>query len=98
MAGLNAPQHHWLKRTAQHTRMVAAMKVFSQSSNRAGASRTLHLETDCNGDQMPQTGDNIQIPLKPNEALRLLMQVKPTADMPRQGAAYPAREEADEEG
>lgn len=34
---------------------------------------------------------SIHIPLDPDKALRLLMQVKPTADMPRQGAAHPAK-------
>lgn len=40
---------------------------------------------------VPRTGDNIHIPLDPKDAISLLMQVKPTADMPRQGAAHPAK-------
>lgn len=35
---------------------------------------------------MARTGDNIHIPLNPDEALRLLMKVKPTKKMPRAGA------------
>jgi hypothetical protein len=35
---------------------------------------------------MPRTGNTIHIPLPEREALRLLMKVKPTADMPRPGA------------
>jgi hypothetical protein len=35
---------------------------------------------------MPRTGDNIHIPLKTDEALRLALKVKPTKDMPRPGA------------
>lgn len=34
---------------------------------------------------MPKPGDNIRIPLPETEALRLLLKVKPTADMPRPG-------------
>jgi hypothetical protein len=30
-------------------------------------------------------GDNIHIPLEESEALRLLLKIKPTADMPRPG-------------
>lgn len=39
--------------------------------------------------RVPRPGDTIHIPLKPKEAIRLLMQVRPTADVPRQGAAHP---------
>ena len=35
---------------------------------------------------MPKEGHNIHIPLPEAEALRLLLKVKPTADMPRPGA------------
>jgi hypothetical protein len=35
---------------------------------------------------MPRTGDNIRIPLSEDEALRALLKVKPTKDMPRPGA------------
>lgn len=35
---------------------------------------------------MPRSGDTIHIPLKEAEAVALLGRVKPTADMPRQGA------------
>jgi hypothetical protein len=35
---------------------------------------------------MPRTGHNIRIPLSEGEAVALLGRVKPTADMPRQGA------------
>jgi hypothetical protein len=35
---------------------------------------------------MPRTADNVHIPLPESEAIRLLLQVKPTADMPRPGA------------
>ena len=35
---------------------------------------------------MPHPGDNIHIPLKTDEALRLALKVKPTKDMPRPGA------------
>jgi len=34
---------------------------------------------------MPRTSDNIHIPLKTDEALRLALKVKPTAKMPRPG-------------
>jgi hypothetical protein len=36
-------------------------------------------------------GSSIHIPLDPDKAIRLLMQVEPTADMPRQGAAHPVK-------
>jgi hypothetical protein len=36
---------------------------------------------------VPHPGDKIHIPLKTDEALRLALQVKPTKDMPRPGAA-----------
>jgi len=36
--------------------------------------------------RVPRTADNIHIPLKTNEAISLLLRVKPTADMPRPGA------------
>jgi hypothetical protein len=36
---------------------------------------------------MPRTTDNIRIPLSEGEAVTLLGRVKPTADMPRPGAA-----------
>lgn len=36
---------------------------------------------------MPREGNKIKIPLKTEEAIRLISQVKPTADMPRPGAA-----------
>lgn len=35
---------------------------------------------------VPRPGDTIHIPLKTDEALRALLKVKPTADMPRPGA------------
>jgi hypothetical protein len=35
---------------------------------------------------VPRTGDNVHIPLAPDEALGLLLKVKPTAEMPRPGA------------
>jgi hypothetical protein len=35
---------------------------------------------------MGRLGDKIRIPLPEKEALSHLLQVKPTADMPRQGA------------
>lgn len=35
---------------------------------------------------MPRTADNIRIPLPEDEAITLLGRVKPTAEMPRQGA------------
>jgi hypothetical protein len=35
---------------------------------------------------VPKPGDNIHIPLPERDALRLLMKVKPTAEMPRPGA------------
>jgi len=35
---------------------------------------------------VPRPGDNIHIPLKTDEAISLLLRVKPTADMPRPGA------------
>lgn len=50
---------------------------------RAGLFR---LKTDCNGEHMPHPGDNVHIPLKFDTALRGLLKVKPTADMPRPGA------------
>ena len=36
---------------------------------------------------MPKPGNKIRIPLPEDEALRLILQVKPTADMPRPGAS-----------
>lgn len=38
---------------------------------------------------MPKPGNKIRIPLPEKEALPLLLKVKPTADMPRQGAHPP---------
>jgi hypothetical protein len=35
---------------------------------------------------VPRPGDNIHIPLSESEALRLMLRVKPTAEMPRPGA------------
>jgi hypothetical protein len=35
---------------------------------------------------VPHPGDNVRIPLNEREALRLMLQVKPTAEMPRPGA------------
>jgi hypothetical protein len=35
---------------------------------------------------VPHPGDNIHIPLEERQALRLLLKVKPTEDMPRPGA------------
>jgi hypothetical protein len=35
--------------------------------------------------RVPRTADNVHIPLEEREALRLLLKVKPTADMPRPG-------------
>jgi hypothetical protein len=35
---------------------------------------------------MPRPGDNVHIPLPEAEALRLLLKVKPTDQMPRPGA------------
>jgi hypothetical protein len=35
---------------------------------------------------VPHPGNTVHIPLPEAEALRLLLQVKPTADMPRPGA------------
>jgi hypothetical protein len=35
---------------------------------------------------MAHPGNNIRIPLSPDEAVVLLGRVKPTSDMPRQGA------------
>jgi hypothetical protein len=35
---------------------------------------------------MGKPGNNVRIPLPEQEALSLLLKVKPTADMPRQGA------------
>jgi hypothetical protein len=43
---------------------------------------------------MPRTGDNIHIPLKTDEALRLALKVKPTKDMPRPGATKPTKKKA----
>jgi hypothetical protein len=34
---------------------------------------------------MPKPGDAVQIPLPTDEAIRLALRVKPTADMPRPG-------------
>jgi hypothetical protein len=34
---------------------------------------------------MPKPGDNVHIPLPTDEAIRLALRVKPTADMPRPG-------------
>jgi hypothetical protein len=39
---------------------------------------------------VPRPGDAIHIPLKTDEALRALLKVKPTADMPRPGTAKKA--------
>jgi hypothetical protein len=38
---------------------------------------------------MGKPGNKIRIPLPENEALSLLLKVKPTADMPRQGTHPP---------
>lgn len=38
-------------------------------------------------DLMPKPGDTIHIPLKERDALRGLLAVKPTAEMPRPGAS-----------
>lgn len=35
---------------------------------------------------VPRPGHNVHIPLKEDEALRALLRVKPTKDMPRPGA------------
>jgi hypothetical protein len=35
---------------------------------------------------MARAGDNIHIPLREGDAVRALLMVKPTADMPRPGA------------
>jgi hypothetical protein len=35
---------------------------------------------------MSKAGNNIHIPLRDDDALRLLLKVKPTAEMPRPGA------------
>jgi hypothetical protein len=35
---------------------------------------------------MPKPGNAIRIPLKESDALRGLLKVRPTSDMPRQGA------------
>jgi len=35
--------------------------------------------------RVPRPGDNVHIPLYEREALRLLLKVKPTAEMPRSG-------------
>jgi hypothetical protein len=35
---------------------------------------------------MAKQGENIHIPIPENEALRLLLRVKPTANMPRPGS------------
>jgi hypothetical protein len=43
---------------------------------------------------MPHPTDKIRIPLKIDEALRLALQVKPTKDMPRPGAASRSDQEA----
>jgi hypothetical protein len=43
---------------------------------------------------MPNPGHKIRIPLPEKEALSLLLKVKPTADMPRQGA-HPSKPKKD---
>ena len=45
-----------------------------------------HTKIRKNG-SMPRPGNQIHIPLKTDEALRVALQVKPTADMPRPGGA-----------
>ena len=35
--------------------------------------------------RVPRTSDNVHIPLPEDEAIRLLLKVKPTASMPRPG-------------
>ncbi|MCC6398784.1 MAG: hypothetical protein IT282_17355 [Bacteroidetes bacterium] len=35
---------------------------------------------------MPKPGDNIHIPLPTEEAIRRVLRIKPSADMPRPGA------------
>ena len=42
-------------------------------------------ERDTKG--VPRPGNKIRIPLKEDEAVKALLQVKPTKDMPRPGAA-----------
>jgi len=44
------------------------------------------MKTVHNG-RMPHPGDKVHIPLSEDEALRALLKVKPTSDMPRPGAS-----------
>lgn len=48
--------------------------------------RAFRIKTDCNGDQMARQGNNVHIPLSTEKAIGLLLQVRPTKDMPRPGA------------
>jgi hypothetical protein len=43
---------------------------------------------------VPHPGNKIHIPLPEREAVRLLGKVKPTADMPRPGAAKKAKKKS----
>jgi hypothetical protein len=47
--------------------------------------------------RMPKPGDAVHIPLPTDEAIRLALRVKPTAETPRPGARLRAEEEAGEE-
>jgi len=40
---------------------------------------------------MPREGNKIKIPLKTEDAIRNLLKVKPTADMPKQGTTKKAK-------
>lgn len=61
-------------------------------SSRAGSNPAYRIQQfECTAKErkmsrVPRTADNIHIPLKTNEAISLLLRVKPTADMPRPGA------------
>ena len=47
---------------------------------------------------MPCSGDTFHIPLEEKQALRLLLKVKPTAEMPRLGANRTAAKLCGEKG
>ena len=57
------------------------MRVSSSHREAPASRRAFRLQTI-----MPKPGNAIHIPLKEADALRALLKVKPTADMPRPGA------------
>jgi hypothetical protein len=59
------------------------MGCLTSASRSPGLAPGFSFKPDCNGVQMAH---NVRIPLAEGEAVALLGRVKPTAEMPRQGA------------